>query len=148
MVDCIFCKIIAGDMASYKVYEDDHTLAFLDIFGATDGHVMVVHKRHEDKILGYNSQEIQYIFTTVQKVAGALERAFDTKILSIGINHGEPAGVKHLHIHLMPRFQGDGGGIIQSLPGKKLQNKDFSQVADKIKHFVIPAPEPESSSKG
>ncbi len=129
---CIFCEIIAGNVPSHTVYEDADTRAFLDIFGATDGHVMVIHKRHEPKLTGYTKEEVAAIFSTVQKVATALEGAFDTKILSIGINHGEPKGVKHTHVHLMPRFEGDGGGIIQSLPGKKLTEKDFSAVAKKI----------------
>lgn len=132
MNDCIFCKIVANEVPSYTVYEDADTRAFLDIFGATDGHTMIVHKRHEEKILGYAPDEIQDIFMTVQKVSAAIEKAFDTKILSIGINHGEPEGVRHLHVHIMPRFSGDGGGIMQSLPGRKLSEKDFGKIVQKI----------------
>ncbi len=133
MNDCIFCKIIANEIPSYTVYEDADTKAFLDIFGATDGHTMVILKKHGETIHAYDAEELKKLWSTVQKVAAAVERAFDTTILSIGINHGEPAGVKHLHVHIMPRFEGDGGGIMQSLPGKKLTNKDFSGVAEKIK---------------
>lgn len=132
MSDCIFCKIIAGDVPSYTVYEDAHTKAFLDIFGATDGHAMVVHKRHEETIIGYNDKEISEVFVTVKKVSRAIEKVFDTKILSIGINHGEPEGVHHMHVHIMPRFLADGGGIIQSLPGRKLTQKDFGKMASMI----------------
>lgn len=132
MSDCIFCKIIAGDVPSYTVYEDAHTKAFLDIFGATDGHAMVVHKRHEETIIGYNDKEISEVFVTVKKVSRAIEKVFDTKILSIGINHGEPEGVHHMHVHIMPRFLADGGGIIQSLPGRKLVNKDFGKIVSEI----------------
>lgn len=133
MNDCIFCKIIKGDMPSYKVYEDEHTLAFLDIFGATDGHTVVIHKRHEVKIFGYKAKEIQDIFLTVQKVTGFIEKVYITTYVSIGINHGEPSGVKHFHVHIMPRFEGDGGGIMQSLPAKKLTDKNFVNVAEKIR---------------
>ena len=66
----------------------------------------------------------------MEKVAAAIEATFATKILSVGINHGEPKGVKHLHVHVLPRFEGDGGGIMQSLPGKKLIDKDFAGVAE------------------
>ena len=66
----------------------------------------------------------------------ALEKAFDTKILSIGINHGEPKGVSHMHVHIMPRFEGDGGGIIQSLPNKKLSDRDFGKIVEKIKEKI------------
>lgn len=132
MNDCIFCKILAHEVPSYVIYENDHILAFLDIFGATDGHVLVIHKRHEEKIFGYSAAELGELFGAVSRVSEALERAFETTILSIGINHGEPDGVPHAHVHIMPRFRGDGGGIIQSLPGKKLQNKDFGKVASMI----------------
>ena len=76
------------------------------------------------------------LWAGVQRVASAIEKAFNTSILSIGINHGEPQGVRHLHVHIMPRFEGDGGGIIQSLPGKKLSNKDFTAVARKIQSHI------------
>lgn len=136
MSGCIFCQLIANEIPSYTVYEDDNTRAFLDIYGATDGHVLVVYKRHEEKLTGYKREEITALFSTVQKIAQAVEKAFDTTILSIGINHGEPKGVHHTHVHVMPRFEGDGGGIMQSLPGRKLQNKDFDSVARKIKSYV------------
>ena len=132
MNDCIFCKILAKEMPAHVVYEDEHVLAFLDIFGATDGHVLVIHKRHEDKITGYDTSELGVLFSGVAKVSGAVERAFGTTILTIGINHGEPEGVHHAHIHVMPRFSGDGGGIIQTLPGKKLQEKNFGKIAQMI----------------
>ncbi len=131
-MDCIFCKINAGETPSYTVYEDKATRAFLDVFPATDGHVLVMHKRHEEKITGYVTEELGAIFATVQKVARALEQEFGTTILSIGINHGEPTGMHHMHVHLLPRFPGDGGGIMQTLPGKKSQ-EDVKKVAQRIR---------------
>ncbi len=135
-MDCIFCKVIANEVPSYTVYEDADTRAFLDIFPTTDGAVMVLHKRHEEKITGYTKEEIAAMFTTVQKVASAVERAFNTKILSIGINHGEPAGVHHAHVHVIPRFEGDGGGIMQSLPSRKQKEKDLTKIMEKIKRSM------------
>ena len=136
MSDCIFCKVVAGEVPSHRVYEDKDTFAFLDIFGATDGHVLVVHKRHEEKITKYKTDEVTAIFIAVQKVARAVENAFHTDILSIGINHGEPAGVHHAHVHIMPRFEGDGGGIMQTLPGHALVEKNFAKTAQRIKKEV------------
>lgn len=132
MADCIFCKINAGEMPSYTVYEDTKTRAFLDISPATDGHAMVVHKRHEEKITGYTKEELGAVFATVAKVARALEEEFGTPILSIGINHGEPAGVHHMHVHLLPRYEGDRGGIMQTLPEKK-PHEDVARVAKRIR---------------
>lgn len=132
MSDCIFCKINAGEIPSYTIFEDEATRAFLDIFPATDGHAIVIHKRHEEKITGYGKEELAAVFFTVSKVVKALEEEFGTPILSIGINHGEPAGVHHMHVHCLPRFPGDGGGIIQTLPGKKPQ-EDVKNIAQRLK---------------
>lgn len=133
MNECIFCKLVANEIPSYTVYEDADTRSFLDIFGATDGHTMVILKKHGATIHDYTQDELGLLWATAKKVAVAIEKAYDTHILSIGINHGEPQGVKHLHVHIMPRFEGDGGGIMQSLPGKPLRNKDFVSVANVIK---------------
>jgi histidine triad (HIT) family protein len=131
MNNCIFCKVVAKEIPSFTVYEDGTTKAFLDVFPSTDGHVVVVHKRHGEKITDYSREEIADLFVTVQKVARALEEAFGTKILSIGINHGEPKGVHHAHVHVIPRFAGDNGGIIQSLPRQK-PTEDLEAVRKKI----------------
>lgn len=96
---------------------------------------MVIHKRHEEKITGYSEDEIRRLFVTVQKVARAVERAYDTKILSIGINHGEPKGVHHAHVHVIPRYVGDGGGIIQSLPRLK-PKEELEAVRKKITAYI------------
>lgn len=131
MKDCIFCKVVANQIPSYTVYEDSSTKAFLDIFPTTDGAVMVIHKRHAEKITGYTDKEIAQLFSAVRKVSAAVERAYHTNILSIGINHGEPKGVHHAHVHVIPRYTGDGGGIIQSLPNRK-PAEDLVAVQKKI----------------
>jgi len=136
MDSCIFCKIVANEIPSYTVYEDENTRAFLDIYGATDGHTMVILKKHGETILSYDATEISQLWITAQRVTKAIEKAYNTKILSIGINHGEPQGVKHLHVHILPRYEGDGGGIMQSLSGKPLKDKDFAGVAEKIKKHI------------
>jgi histidine triad (HIT) family protein len=136
MADCLFCKVITNNIPSYTVYEDATTRAFLDVFPATDGHVLVVHKRHEEKLTAYTVEELGQLFTTVQKVARALEKTYSTAALSIGLNHGEVKGVHHTHIHLMPRFEGDGGGIMQTLPGIK-PKEDLAVVLKKIKASLV-----------
>lgn len=132
MNDCIFCKIIANEVPSYTVYEDIDTRAFLDIMPSMPGHTMVVLKKHSDKIFGYTKNELGAIMTTVQKVADALEKAFDTDVLTIGINHGEVAGVHHMHIHLIPRTVDDGGKVLQSLARTK-PSGDLENIKEKIK---------------
>ena len=114
-MDCIFCQIVAGNIPAHTVYEDAYTMSFLDVFPMTKGHVMVIHKKHAPTIHGYTPLELTQIMETVQKTAAAIERTYDTSMLSIGINHGEPAGVPHLHLHIVPRYASDGGKVIQSL---------------------------------
>lgn len=135
MNDCIFCKVVANEVPSYTIYEDSQTRAFLDIFGVTDGHTLVVLKKHGDTILDYSSSEIGKLWASVQKIAGAIEKAFSTEILSIGINHGEPKGVHHLHVHVMPRYKDDNGGIMQDLPRRK-RSQELAEVMKKIKKQI------------
>jgi histidine triad (HIT) family protein len=131
MSDCIFCKVIGGEVPSYTVYEDGQTKAFLDIMPSMPGHTMVVLKKHSDKIFGYTKDELGAIMDSVQKVAKALEKAFDTSVLTIGINHGEVAGVHHMHIHLIPRTSNDGGKVLQSL-ARQETDEQLESIKEKI----------------
>jgi histidine triad (HIT) family protein len=133
---CIFCQIVAGNIPAYRVYEDEHTIAFLDVFPMTAGHVMVIHKRHCPTILGYTKSELAQIMETVQQTAGAIEKAYNTTMLSIGLNHGEPAGVPHCHVHIVPRYADDGGGVLQSLLPKAKGQISLGEEKEKIaRHF-------------
>ena len=115
MNSCLFCRLVANEIPSYTVYEDEETRAFLDILPCTPGHTMVILKKHGESILDYSKEELGILWATVQKVTKALERTFKTSVFTMGINHGEEAGVHHLHVHVLPRFPDDGGGVIQSI---------------------------------
>jgi len=115
MSDCTICDMISGETPSYSVYENDKTKALLDINPSVEGHTMVMHKRHGATVLDYTDDELKDIWITVKKVVRAIEETFGTNILSIGINHGEPGGIKHMHVHIIPRRIDDSGGVIQSL---------------------------------
>ncbi len=132
MTECLFCRLVANKIPSYTVYENGTTRAFLDIIPSTDGHVLVVHKRHEEKLTGYTAKELGELFVSVQKVARALEKTYGTSVLSIGLNHGEEKGVHHTHVHVIPRFKGDGGGIMQTLPAVR-SKEELSVVLKNIK---------------
>lgn len=131
MDDCLFCSIVSGETPSYTVYEDDRTKAFLDIFPSTPGHVVAILKKHGWDIADYTPEELGVLMATVQKVRTALQVVYQTDVFTIGINHKEPRGVHHLHIHVLPRFSDDGGGVIQSVVEK--EGKDpLTEVAQKI----------------
>lgn len=108
--ECIFCQIVAGDMPSYTVYEDEQTLAFLDVNPVSEGHTLVVPKVHAAQITELDAEITGAVFQTAQKLA---QRA-ETKLGAQGVNllqsNGEAAGqeINHVHVHVIPRYPGDG----------------------------------------
>ena len=107
MGDCIFCKIINGEIPSYKIYEDEIVYAFLDITQVTPGHTLVVPKKHAKDIFEYDEELASQVFARIPKIARALEKAYpDMQGLNIINNNREVAyqSVFHSHIHLIPRF--------------------------------------------
>lgn len=132
MTDCIFCQIVKGESPSYKVYEDINTYAFLDIHQSSPGHTMVIPKKHGYSILEYTKEDLGMVMATVQKVAGKIKKVFKTDAITIGINHEEKRGVPHLHVHLIPRWDNDGGEIIQSVV-KNPPKEPLKSIADKLR---------------
>ncbi|KAA8433664.1 HIT family protein [Weissella sagaensis] len=110
----IFDKIIDGSIPSYKVYEDDNVLAFLDLTQATPGHTLVVPKKHVADIFEYDDELAAQVLGVLPKIAQAI-KASDEHIVGLNIinNNGEYAGqsVFHSHFHLLPRYEDDGFDI-------------------------------------
>ncbi|KRM56587.1 HIT family protein [Lacticaseibacillus sharpeae] len=108
MTDCIFCKIIAGEIPSTKIYEDDEVLAFLDLSQATPGHTLLVPKQHVQDIFAYDTDLASRVFARLPKIARAI-KASDPAITGMNIinNNGAIAyqSVFHSHIHLIPRYK-------------------------------------------
>lgn len=108
-MDCIFCKIVAGEIPSYKVYEDDVVLAFLDITQGTKGHTLVIPKKHVENIYELDEELASEFFKRVPKIARAIKEAFNPIGLNIVNNNDKPLqSVFHYHIHLIPRYEDDG----------------------------------------
>jgi histidine triad (HIT) family protein len=105
--DCIFCKIIDGEIPSYKVYEDENVIAFLDANPVSKGHTLLAPKEHVDDIHG--AEHMDYMWDPVVKVSNAVKEAFGAEGVNIAQNNGEKAGqeVFHLHFHITPIYQGD-----------------------------------------
>lgn len=103
----MFCRIIEGEIPSYKVYEDENVIAFLDANPVSKGHTLVVPKRHVEDIHG--TQNMEYMHPALAKVADAVEEAFDPEGINIAQNNGEAAGqeVFHLHFHVTPVYTGE-----------------------------------------
>lgn len=110
MTDCIFCKIISGEIPSYTVYEDDVVKAFLDISQGTPGHTLVVPKKHVKDIFAYDDKLASEVFSRLPKIARAIKNS-NPAIVGMNIlnNNGSVAyqSVFHSHIHLIPRYSKD-----------------------------------------
>lgn len=132
MNDCIFCKIINGELPSYKVYEDEHTLAFLDINPVNPGHTLVVPKKHFADIEAASEEALIQIIQTVKKVGASLKKNLGTAGYNIQVNNDPTAGqiVPHLHFHLVPRLANDG---LKLWPQKKYKTGEAEEVLNKIK---------------
>mgnify|MGYP001202021891 CR=1 FL=1 len=135
--NCIFCKIINGEIASYKIYEDNHTIAFLDRFPIAIGHTLVIPKVHIGRLQDLNQKETVSLFSTVQKIIDPIIHSCDASASTIGINDGHDAGqvVPHIHVHIVPRSEGDGGGNIHSIMCNQpsIDEKELENIAEKIK---------------
>jgi len=133
MTDCIFCKIIEGEIPSHKVYEDEITLAFLDVNPTSKGHTLVVPKKHVETI--DQASEMNYVWDTLVKVTQAVKEAFNPEGLNISQNNGEIAGqeVMHMHFHITPRYTGD--EIEVNYNREELENGE--EIADRITGKII-----------
>lgn len=109
MENCIFCKIIAGEIPSATVYEDDDVKAILDVNPAARGHVIVLPKKHAADVFSLPDEDLSKAMCVAKKIAIALKKAYNCDGVNILQNNGEAAGqtVFHLHIHVIPRFAGD-----------------------------------------
>ena len=109
MSDCIFCKIIAGEIPSATVYEDDDVKAILDVNPAAKGHVIVLTKTHAANVFEISEEALSKAICAAKKIATALKKTYNCDGVNILQNNGEAAGqtVFHLHIHVIPRFEGD-----------------------------------------
>ncbi len=107
--DCIFCKIIAGEIPSFKLYEDDATFAFMDINPANDGHALVIPKDHSKDVHEVSDESISRTVITAKKIAAAVEKTLSPRGLNLIQCNGEAAGqsVFHFHMHVVPRRDGD-----------------------------------------
>ncbi|MCR4280247.1 MAG: HIT domain-containing protein [Candidatus Komeilibacteria bacterium] len=128
MDDCIFCKIVAGEVPAYKVYENGDYLAFLDIKPLAEGHVLVIPKLHYRWV--WDDPEVGQYMETCRKVARAQQRAFSTEWV-VSLIFGEE--VPHAHIWLVPCTAGDGhGGSIDLSKRRELPTDKMEEVRDRI----------------
>ena len=135
MSDCIFCKIIAGEIPSIKVYDDAEVLAFMDVNPINQGHCLVIPKAHAATIYDLTPAQVTAVFQTGQKIAKAIREAIKPDGLNLIQSNGRAASqvIDHFHLHLIPRFENDS---LSKLMNWDLKQGDFGEIeasAAKIK---------------
>ena len=131
--ECIFCKIVSGQIPSTKIYEDEVIIAFLDIGPISDGHTLVIPRQHVDKVHECPSELLGQVCSHLPRLAGAIVEATSADGYNVLCNNGRAAGqlVEHLHFHIIPRKAGD--GVFKQWPSYKYEPGRAEQLAEKIK---------------
>ncbi|MGI0073045.1 MAG: HIT family protein [Nitrosotalea sp.] len=134
-MDCIFCKIISEQIPSRKVYETQSSLAFLDAFPLTRGHVLVIPKVHYIKIQEMSKEDNADLFESVRLISSKIERLAPSSL--VVIHNGKESGqeIPHVHVHIIPRNSKDGVGPVHSMFTKRpnLNDKEFDEITEIFK---------------
>ncbi len=135
-MDCIFCKIVSGNIPSRKIEETSKSLAFLDAFPLTKGHTLIIPKAHYSKIQEMTKDDTSDLFELARVVTRKIESLYPSSL--IAIHNGKESGqeVPHVHIHLIPRSTSDKAGPVHSLFANrpKLSDTEFDEIAKTIRN--------------
>jgi histidine triad (HIT) family protein len=133
--DCLFCKIARREIPASVVREDGETVAFLDIYPHAPGHTLVVPRFHCATLRELPDEKVAPLFQAVKDVASLLVERMGAQGLTVGINEGKVAGqaVEHVHVHLMPRFEGDGGGSVHGVVDNP-PKEPLKEIAEKLRN--------------
>jgi len=134
-MNCIFCKIIQGEIPAKIIKETEKSLAFLDAFPLTKGHTLVIPKMHYEKIQDMSTEDNSDLFETVHKVSAKVDKI--TNATLIAIHNGKQSGqeIPHVHVHLIPRSPEDSAGPVHSMfkETPKLSNEEINELYEKLK---------------
>jgi histidine triad (HIT) family protein len=132
----IFSQIIEGEIPARIVYEDETTVAFLDANPLAPGHTLVVPRDEYERLNDVPDDVATDLYATIHQMVPAVEDAVDADATTVAFNNGEAAGqeVPHVHCHIVPRFEGDGGGPIHAIAGERpdLADDELDDIADDI----------------
>lgn len=140
MNECVFCKIISRKLPASFVYEDDICVGFLDIHPITEGHILVIPKDHHERFTQFDSKVIGHIFQVGQKVLKAIEKSvIRCEGANIFLSDGAVAGqeVMHSHLHIAPRFRGDGQRVgFSHADPDEYPRKKLDDIANEISKYI------------
>lgn len=135
MKNCLFCKIIKGEVPSLKIYENDKVLAFMDIYYVGKGHTLVIPKKHSENIFDIEKEDLSDTMEVVRKISKAVKKGVNADGINIHINNGSDAGqvIPHIHIHIIPRFKKDDKKMWGSSEYKKGEREEiFEKIRKEI----------------
>jgi len=135
-MDCVFCKVVNGDIPGKVVFENDKAIGILDVHPIALGHTVVIPKGHVPSIMNLPEDEIELVFKAVKRVAEVLNDKLSPDGFTYGINQGNASGqtVDHLHIHIVPRWSDDGGMTFHRIvnkPPKESLDEVYKKLKDK-----------------
>lgn len=132
MDNCIFCKIVKGEIPSYKIYEDEKVYAFLDIAKDAYGHTLVIPKKHCANLLDCDKEDLEAVIVAAQKIAKHFTEdcGFDGVNLINANGSAAEQSVFHLHLHLIPRKNGDG---LRCFPHFGKKEFDMQKICDELR---------------
>ena len=134
-MDCIFCKIVKGEIPAKIIAETKSSLAFMDAFPLTKGHSLVIPKSHYEKVQDMTLDDNADLFETVHRVIAKIDKL--TNATLVAIHNGKKSGqeIPHVHVHLIPRSSEDSAGPVHSMfkPISKLSENEINEIYDKLK---------------
>jgi histidine triad (HIT) family protein len=130
-MDCIFCKIVAGEIPAAKVYEDDKCLAFLDIKPVNFGHVLLIPKGHYPTLGDTPDELVAYLFVKVKELMPKIKETMKADYIAISVVGTD---VPHFHIHLLPRYFND--GLADFWPTKEYGDGERFKLGDKMRQVI------------
>ena len=140
MSDCIFCKILAGESEGSLVYRDETCAAFMDVQPINPGHLLVVSVKHAAYLSDLNEEDGMRMFVVAQRLAASLRRSgAECEGVNLFLADGEAAGqeVFHVHLHVIPRYRGDGFGFtFPAAYGQRPTRQELNEIAENIRRVL------------
>ncbi|MFH1248840.1 MAG: HIT family protein [archaeon] len=133
--NCLFCRIIRKEIPAYIVYEDNKIIAFLDINPVNPGHTLVVPKTHIDNLGEMDNDSVNIVFNEARDIANIIMKAMNAPGFNLMVNNKKAAGqlIDHVHVHIIPRFEGDG---YEHWHGKKLDDGEMKRISQLISNSL------------
>src|SRR2546425_12248318 len=138
-MDCVFCRIVAGEIPAEVISREPEVVAFLDVQPLADGHVLVVPRAHVPRVEDLKPSAADALFRAVVRLTGPVREALGAAGTTIGVNNGDATGqtIPHVHVHIVPRWEGDGAGSVHSIFPRDVKRK-LPEVGAAIRKALAP----------